>query len=305
MHGGPCGLDRLPRAVPYVALITGASAGIGEATARRLAREPDTQLVLVARREEKLQALADELGGATTIAVDLTDDDAPQRVRDTVERKHGELHLLVNNAGAAWRGHVRRDRLGEHRAPHEARLRGAGSADRGAAAAAAANRGDRICVGDNDPKRVAIVNVAEHGQPRLATEIRRVLGRQVRALRLERRALRRGGRARRSRRSGAARVRQDRGLPGHGATRQAPHPMARLARRNGWPRRSSRPAREGRPSATCPDRTTWRRWLGSCSRARFAARFAAARSRPRPRPERLRRAAKLHLCNKVFEEQFR
>jgi uncharacterized protein len=88
----------------YVALITGASAGIGEATARRLAREPDVRLVLVARREDKLRALADELGGATTIAVDLTDDDAPERVREAVEQEHGELHLLVNNAGAAWRG---------------------------------------------------------------------------------------------------------------------------------------------------------------------------------------------------------
>ncbi|MBV9311967.1 MAG: SDR family NAD(P)-dependent oxidoreductase [Solirubrobacterales bacterium] len=90
--------------MPYVALITGASAGIGEATARRLAREPDTQLVLVARREERLKQLADEIGGATTVAVDLTSEDAPAKVRDTVEREHGELHLLVNNAGAAWRG---------------------------------------------------------------------------------------------------------------------------------------------------------------------------------------------------------
>jgi uncharacterized protein len=88
----------------YVALVTGASAGIGEATARRLAREPDTRLVLVARREERLRALAEELGGATVIAVDLLGDDAPERVREAVEREHGELHLLVNNAGAAWRG---------------------------------------------------------------------------------------------------------------------------------------------------------------------------------------------------------
>jgi short-subunit dehydrogenase len=91
--------------MPFVALITGASAGIGEAAARRIAREPEAQLVLVARREEKLRALADELGGATTIAVDLTEPDAPQKVRETLEREHGgQLHMLVNNAGAAWRG---------------------------------------------------------------------------------------------------------------------------------------------------------------------------------------------------------
>jgi short-subunit dehydrogenase len=88
----------------YVALVTGASAGIGEAAARRIAREPSAHLVLVARREERLRALAEELGGATVIAVDLTGPDAAARVRDVVEREHGQLHLLVNNAGAAWRG---------------------------------------------------------------------------------------------------------------------------------------------------------------------------------------------------------
>jgi short-subunit dehydrogenase len=86
-----------------IAVITGASSGIGEATARRLAAEPGARLVLVARREEHLRALAEELGGATIVAVDLTEDDAPARVREAVEREHGgRLDLLVNNAGASW-----------------------------------------------------------------------------------------------------------------------------------------------------------------------------------------------------------
>src|SRR5256885_2203945 len=87
-----------------IALVTGASSGIGEATARRLAREPGARLVLVARREDRLQALADEVGGATVIAADLLEDEAPARIAAAVEAEHGRLDLLVNNAGAAWRG---------------------------------------------------------------------------------------------------------------------------------------------------------------------------------------------------------
>ncbi len=93
-----------------IALITGASSGIGAATARRLAREPgDIRLVLVARREERLRALAGELGRAanvhvSVIAADITDDEVPARIAAHVEQEHGgRLDLLVNNAGAAWR----------------------------------------------------------------------------------------------------------------------------------------------------------------------------------------------------------
>lgn len=89
-----------------VALVTGASTGIGKATAIRLAREPETELVLVARHEELLRELAESLPcRASFLAIDLTDEDAPQRVRAHLEAEHGgRLHLLVNNAGAAWRG---------------------------------------------------------------------------------------------------------------------------------------------------------------------------------------------------------
>lgn len=89
-----------------VMLITGASSGIGEATARRLAREPGAALVLVARREERLRALAASLGAerVSFVAVDLLDEDAPERIREHVQERHGgRLDLLVNNAGAAWR----------------------------------------------------------------------------------------------------------------------------------------------------------------------------------------------------------
>jgi len=93
----------VPSANP-VTVVTGASSGIGEATARLLAREHGAQLVLVARREERLRELAAELGpGTSHLAADLTDDDAPARVHDAVQERHGRLDLLVNNAGAAWR----------------------------------------------------------------------------------------------------------------------------------------------------------------------------------------------------------
>jgi uncharacterized protein len=89
-----------------VAVITGASSGIGEAVARALAGEEYGHLVLVARRAERLAGLAASLAGTPTsfVAVDLTGDDAPARVRDHVlAHGGGRLDLLVNNAGAAWR----------------------------------------------------------------------------------------------------------------------------------------------------------------------------------------------------------
>jgi short-subunit dehydrogenase len=88
----------------FVAVVTGASSGIGEATARRLASVPKAQLMLVARREERLRALAGSLGPQTSyLALDLLDENAPERVLAHLRERHGRLDLLVNNAGAGWR----------------------------------------------------------------------------------------------------------------------------------------------------------------------------------------------------------
>jgi short-subunit dehydrogenase len=88
-----------------VAVITGASSGIGQAAAQRLAREPEASLVLVARREERLRALASSRGEdrVSWVAVDLVEDDAPARILAHVQERHGRLDLLVNNAGSGWR----------------------------------------------------------------------------------------------------------------------------------------------------------------------------------------------------------
>lgn len=88
-----------------VALITGASSGIGEATARLLASEGGWDLVLVARREARLRDLVAALPGrATYVVADVTEADCPRRVLAHVGEHHDRLDLLVNNAGASWRG---------------------------------------------------------------------------------------------------------------------------------------------------------------------------------------------------------
>lgn len=84
-------------------LITGASEGIGEVFARQLAARKEN-LVLVARSEEKLNALCNELGRAhnvncQTIALDLSDASAARRLFGETERRGLHVDTLINNAG--------------------------------------------------------------------------------------------------------------------------------------------------------------------------------------------------------------
>ena len=85
-----------------IALVTGASGGIGEAIARELA--PNYQLVLVAHSADKLNALAAQLIGAETIVLDLSTADAVQKLTRELETRNLDISVLVNNAdyGEFW-----------------------------------------------------------------------------------------------------------------------------------------------------------------------------------------------------------
>ncbi len=90
-----------------VALVTGASSGIGAVTAKRLARE-GLKVVLVARREGRLRSLAAqirELGGEVLVVVaDLVEESERLRVAQEVRAAYGAVDVLINNAGFGWYG---------------------------------------------------------------------------------------------------------------------------------------------------------------------------------------------------------
>jgi short-subunit dehydrogenase len=90
-----------PPAPDSVALVTGASSGIGEQFARQLS-ERGHRVALVARREERLRELAAELGGeerALVIAADLAVSDERDRLAAQLEQLGARVEVLVNNAG--------------------------------------------------------------------------------------------------------------------------------------------------------------------------------------------------------------
>ena len=83
-----------------VVVITGASSGLGEATARRLARE-GAKLVLGARRLERLRALAEELslGDDAVVQTDVTDREQVENLVKHAVQTHGRVDAIINNAG--------------------------------------------------------------------------------------------------------------------------------------------------------------------------------------------------------------
>lgn len=99
------GAARFPQLQGKLALITGATAGIGEATARLLAAS-GCDLILTGRRESRLKALSEELQGqfaisAHTLAFDISDRGAVERALSGAGDLLNRLEILVNNAGLA------------------------------------------------------------------------------------------------------------------------------------------------------------------------------------------------------------
>jgi short-subunit dehydrogenase len=94
-----------------VCLVTGASSGIGRATALRLAAA-GARVVLAGRDERRLRELAGRTGG-TPVVADLAGDGGPREVADRALAACGRVDVLVNNAGVGWAGDLAAIRLEE------------------------------------------------------------------------------------------------------------------------------------------------------------------------------------------------
>lgn len=97
-----------------VVVVTGASSGIGEATARGAARS-GAHVVLVARRQERIDALAKELGGALAVPCDVTKEDQVAEAARKAVDQFGRIDVLVNNAGQGLQASIEEIKPDEYR----------------------------------------------------------------------------------------------------------------------------------------------------------------------------------------------
>ena len=108
-----------------VAVVTGASSGIGAATARALAAD-GYRVALLARRLDRITTLADELGNGTmAVEADVTDRDSIVAAADRVRRELGTAGVLVNNAGVMLLGPFGSGQRADYRQMIEVNLLGA------------------------------------------------------------------------------------------------------------------------------------------------------------------------------------
>ncbi|KAB1946240.1 SDR family NAD(P)-dependent oxidoreductase [Micromonospora sp. ALFpr18c] len=103
-------------------LITGTSSGIGRATARRLARRPELTVYATARKVEAIADLAE--AGARLLPLDVTDETSMRAAVTAIEAEHGQVDVLINNAGYGEYGPIEEAPMDRVRAQFETNVFG-------------------------------------------------------------------------------------------------------------------------------------------------------------------------------------